>query len=94
MLACRIPIRTAGIAVVSALTLITPALAQRPGGGPGGEGDDAPTLASASRSLRWRSVGPALISGRISDLAIHPTKRSTWYVATASGGLCSPTRWR
>ena len=65
-------------------------MAQRPGGGGGGEDDDstsAPTLASAARSLRWRSIGPALISGRISDLAIHPTKRATWYVATASGGL-------
>ncbi|NNM33013.1 MAG: glycosyl hydrolase, partial [Gemmatimonadetes bacterium] len=75
----------AGVALAASLIPTAPAHAQRPGGG--GNGDDAPTLAAAARSLSWRSVGPALISGRISDLAIHPTQRSTWYVATASGGL-------
>ncbi len=37
--------------------------------------------------LRFRSIGPGSTSGRISDLAIHPRKPNTWYVATASGGL-------
>jgi photosystem II stability/assembly factor-like uncharacterized protein len=37
--------------------------------------------------LKWRSVGPAVTSGRISDFAVHPQKRSTYYVATASGGV-------
>ena len=37
--------------------------------------------------LKWRSVGPAVTSGRISDFAVHPDKRSTYYVATASGGV-------
>ncbi len=37
--------------------------------------------------LRFRSIGPGSTSGRISDLAIHPRKAGTWYVATASGGL-------
>lgn len=37
--------------------------------------------------LKWRSVGPAVTSGRISDLAVHPTDKSTYYVATASGGV-------
>lgn len=37
--------------------------------------------------LSWRSVGPAVTSGRISDFAVHPKKPSTYYVATASGGV-------
>jgi photosystem II stability/assembly factor-like uncharacterized protein/flagellar hook assembly protein FlgD len=38
-------------------------------------------------ALKFRSIGPAVNSGRISDLAIHPKNKSVWYVATASGGL-------
>jgi len=87
MLARRFSI-LAGIATLLCLTLTTPALAQR---GEERDDDSAPTLASAADSLRWRSIGPAVVSGRISDLAIHPTRRSTWYVATASGGLWKTT---
>jgi len=45
-------------------------------------------LTSATFSgLKLRGIGPALMSGRISDIAVHPEKRSTWFVAVASGGL-------
>jgi photosystem II stability/assembly factor-like uncharacterized protein len=37
--------------------------------------------------FKWRSVGPALTSGRISDFAVQPGKRSTYYVAASSGGV-------
>ncbi len=37
--------------------------------------------------LKFRSVGPAFTSGRISDIAIHPTDESTWYIAVGSGGV-------
>lgn len=37
--------------------------------------------------LAWRGIGPALTSGRISDLAVHPQKRHVYYVAVASGGV-------
>ena len=43
--------------------------------------------ASTVSSLSFRLVGPALTSGRVSDLAIHPSNTDTWYVSTASGGL-------
>ena len=49
-------------------------------------------------ALRFRNIGPALMSGRIGDLAIHPNKPNTWYVAVASGGLWktvnSGTTWQ
>ena len=38
-------------------------------------------------SLQWRNVGPALTSGRIADMAIHPENSTVYYVATASGGV-------
>lgn len=37
--------------------------------------------------LKWRSVGPALTSGRIADIALHPDNPFVYYVATASGGV-------
>ena len=37
--------------------------------------------------LKFRSIGPALTSGRIADIAVHPDNRSVYYVATASGGV-------
>ena len=43
--------------------------------------------ASTVSNLKFRLVGPALTSGRVSDLAIHPSNSDTWFVATASGGL-------
>jgi photosystem II stability/assembly factor-like uncharacterized protein len=38
-------------------------------------------------AFKFRSVGPALTSGRVIDLAIHPKNKSVWYVAAASSGL-------
>ena len=37
--------------------------------------------------LELRSIGPAFMSGRISDIAIHPEDDNIWYVAVASGGV-------
>jgi len=37
--------------------------------------------------LKFRALGPALMSGRISDIAIHPKNRSIWYIAVGSGGV-------
>lgn len=38
-------------------------------------------------AFKLRNVGPAFLSGRISDIAIHPEDESTWYVTAASGGV-------
>jgi photosystem II stability/assembly factor-like uncharacterized protein len=35
--------------------------------------------------LKWRSIGPALTSGRIADFAVNPKNPSEYYVAVASG---------
>ena len=41
--------------------------------------------------LALRSIGPAAVGGRISDIALDPARRSTWYVSTASGGVYKTT---
>ncbi|MEY4659345.1 MAG: hypothetical protein RJB36_1111, partial [Bacteroidota bacterium] len=38
-------------------------------------------------ALSFRMVGPALTSGRIVDLAVHPTNKDLWYIAAACGGV-------
>ena len=43
------------------------------------------------KGLEWRGIGPALMSGRIADIAFDPTDRSTWYVAVGSGGVWKTT---
>jgi photosystem II stability/assembly factor-like uncharacterized protein len=37
--------------------------------------------------LKFRSLGPALTSGRIADLAVNPTNHNQYYVAAACGGV-------
>jgi photosystem II stability/assembly factor-like uncharacterized protein len=39
------------------------------------------------KGLEMRSIGPAFMSGRISDIAIDPNDQSSWYVAVGSGGV-------
>ena len=54
--------------------------------------DDPPELdEGVLAGLEWRNLGPALMSGRIIDIAVDPTDRSTWYVAAASGGVWKTT---
>src|SRR5438067_1642955 len=52
----------------------------------GGEGAGGPLA-----GLRLRPIGPALTSGRISDLAVHPKDKKIWYVAAASGAVWKTT---
>ena len=44
-------------------------------------------------ALKWREVGPALTSGRISDLAVNPDNPFEYYVAVASGGVWKTSNW-
>jgi len=48
---------------------------------------DTSKFATLVGNLRFRSIGPALTSGRISDVAVDPTNTKIWYVATAAGGV-------
>ncbi len=51
-------------------------------------GEDSPRITSETfKGIEWRGIGPALMSGRIADIAIDPADQSTWYVAVGSGNL-------
>ncbi|HHK41515.1 MAG TPA: glycosyl hydrolase, partial [Planctomycetaceae bacterium] len=41
--------------------------------------------------LALRGIGPALMSGRISDVKIDPVQPNTWYVAAGSGNVWKTT---
>jgi len=49
--------------------------------------DDSKLKASTFAGLELRNIGPAMMSGRISDIVIHPEDESTWYVAVGSGNI-------
>ena len=54
--------------------------------------DETPGINSGFVSaLKFRGVGPALMSGRIGDIAVDPVNRSIWYVAASSGGVWKTT---
>lgn len=41
--------------------------------------------------LKWRGIGPAVTSGRIIDIKVHPNNPSVWYIASAAGGVFKST---
>jgi S1-C subfamily serine protease/photosystem II stability/assembly factor-like uncharacterized protein len=43
------------------------------------------------KSLRWRSIGPAGMGGRITDISVYETDPCIYWIATASGGLLKTT---
>ena len=55
---------------------------------PGDSGTTPPTVDEDLLSaLELRGIGPAFMSGRIADVAVDPTNRSIWYVATSSSNV-------
>ena len=46
---------------------------------------------TALSGFKFRSIGPAFMSGRIADIAIDPENQNTWYVAVGSGGVWKTT---
>jgi len=77
-------------AAVTALLLLAPAASARPAATPAAEGPPSP-LAAAASALPFRAIGPALMGGRVADIAVDPSRPSTWYVAAGSGGVFKTT---
>ncbi|WP_448213886.1 VPS10 domain-containing protein [Colwellia sp. MEBiC06753] len=49
---------------------------------------DAPVIESSLfDNFKFRSIGPAFMSGRIADIEISPSNKNTWYVGVGSGGM-------
>ena len=72
-------------AVLLALGLIASGLSAQDA-----ESNDDP-LAQALAGLELRTIGPAFMSGRVADIAIHPEDYSVWYVGVGSGGVWKTT---
>ena len=51
------------------------------------KGPTEPMSAKTFAGIKMRNVGPAYMSGRISDIAVDQSDPATWYVAVASGGV-------
>ncbi|MDE0366463.1 MAG: glycosyl hydrolase [Gammaproteobacteria bacterium] len=68
------------LAALSAVVLCAPVLAQ--------DEDSTPGFNEATfKGLELRGIGPAFMSGRISDIVIHPDNNNVWYVAVGSGNV-------
>ncbi|MGB1780141.1 MAG: WD40/YVTN/BNR-like repeat-containing protein, partial [Longimicrobiales bacterium] len=44
-------------------------------------------VATVANGLEWREIGPTIMGGRISDLAVVESDPSVFYVGTATGGI-------
>jgi photosystem II stability/assembly factor-like uncharacterized protein len=89
--------RSLAVVLVLATLLALPASAAgtrapraRTASAPGSRADSL-LKAETFSGLELRGIGPALNSGRIIDLAVHPSDRATWYVAVACGGVWKTT---
>jgi len=76
-LAWSLAFATAAAAVVAPMT---PAAAQELGG-----------LSELASSLEWREIGPAVMGGRVTDLAVNEANPAHYFVGTATGGLWKTT---
>ena len=52
---------------------------------------DAITKSETYNGLAFRSIGPALTSGRIADIAVNPNDNKEYYIGAASGGVWKTT---
>ena len=51
------------------------------------QNDASKTEKVSLNAFKLRNVGPAFLSGRIADIAIHPNNENVWYIAVGSGGV-------
>ncbi len=48
---------------------------------------DIESIKEAANSLEFRAIGPAVMGGRIADIAVNPHNPNNWFIAVGSGGL-------
>ncbi len=74
-----------------ALLAAAPAKSVKPASKSPAKPSEGKLTSATFNGLTLRGIGPALTSGRIIDLAIHPSDLNTWYVAVACGGVWKTT---
>ncbi len=75
------------------LALAAPALAADAKDNTADDTDEPVMSAGTFSGIAARGIGPALMSGRIVDLAINSARPGEYYVASASGGVWKTTNW-
>ncbi len=76
------------LSLLAAGNLPAAGAASKASGAAGEEAKKPPLLSSDTwKGLALRSIGPAVTSGRVADIAVAPSDPSTYYVAAASGGV-------
>lgn len=93
-----VPQRPPGVMAAVALLLMLHVVdlpAARPAKAPQPPPSPTPTApaftASALKGLEARSIGPAVMGGRVSDIALDPNDAARFYVALGTGGLMKTT---
>ncbi|MFL5579320.1 MAG: WD40/YVTN/BNR-like repeat-containing protein, partial [Gemmatimonadaceae bacterium] len=66
-----------------------PAMRRAAADQPRGAGDSSAVV--LARGLRARGIGPAVMGGRVSDIALDPRTPSTFYVGLGTGGVMKTT---
>ena len=86
-------IQAAAFVAVSALSLVPAVSAQSRRPAPASPAPTPAPLVSAAglKALKAREIGPAVMGGRVSDIALDPADPHTFYVALATGGLMKTT---
>jgi photosystem II stability/assembly factor-like uncharacterized protein len=77
--------------LVTALLTLPGLTAQEPAQSPDGSPNQDPWTPGTFSEFRLRSIGPSIMSGRISHIAVHPQAKQTWYLGVASGGVWKTT---
>jgi photosystem II stability/assembly factor-like uncharacterized protein len=85
-----VPAAVLALAALAAAPLAARAAAKEKEQQPSGKPE--PRMSAATfAGLEFRNLGPALMSGRIADIALDPRDPSVWYVAVGSGGVFKTT---
>ncbi|HVD62564.1 MAG TPA: hypothetical protein VNC11_16945 [Gemmatimonadaceae bacterium] len=83
--------RKLSIALLFATATVASAQSKTSNKKPAAPPDSSKFTTGLLSGLKLRSVGPALTSGRVADIAIDPSDKRTWYVGAAAGGVWKST---
>jgi photosystem II stability/assembly factor-like uncharacterized protein len=79
-----------GIIAALAVAVTVPLHAQRAPRGPSAQPANG-IVDAVLEAAEWRSIGPANMTGRVTDIAALPSPSRTFYIAAAAGGVWKTT---
>ncbi|HEX9800977.1 MAG TPA: glycosyl hydrolase [Thermoanaerobaculia bacterium] len=79
------------LAVLATASPLTGKPVDKKKGGAEEKKEEGPLSAGTFAGMKLRSIGPAMTSGRIADVAVDPTDGKVWWIGVASGGVWKTT---